>query len=267
MEHIADFAAVVMLVVFVSIGCALIVFLRRNWRRELLAADDALNENNVEEVAPLPPLDATPDRPQFFGYKTSWIAVRSGNAEDIVRVFVDAEVFRANWASGNEAARQGLEFVTPVVDGWVFIIAPWGTIATGDDPFVFAEELSRQFGESQYFHTHRIVDAHAWYLFRNGQELRGYEYLGESGSTDRNHGERTPGEIALGYQYFDESSPEASSEEYWERDDLTSPSEDHVMEVAGKWSIDPRTLDEREEVSCGWVIRRSTLGYEKEWDV
>ena len=47
-------------------------------------------------------------------------------------------------------------------------------------------------------------------------------------------------------------SSEASKPSYWEGQDLTFPDEGHVMQLAGKWSIDPTTLDER-EADDGWL--------------
>lgn len=261
-----DYAALTVLVATaVAIASFIAVFLRRNWRRSSIGPDEEQDPHVDEEVAPLPPLETTPDRPQFFGYKTAWIAVRTGNAEEVARFFEPAELRRANWRSGVDAAWQGVRFITPSVDGWTFVIVPLHTIAPGEDITAIAEELSRRFGEAQYFHTHRIAEAHAWYLFLNGEEQRAYEYCGHSGTTDANRGPQTAGEIELGYQYFDENSPEAEADDYWERTELTWPDEGHVMEVAGKWSIDPRTLDGRDELGCGWVIARRMSA--AEWDV
>jgi hypothetical protein len=85
--------------------------------------------------------------------------------------------------------------------------------------------------------------------------------LGESGKTLVDHGSRTPGEIELGYNYFDPDSPDAEFGAYWERDDLCYPDEEHVMEVAGKWSVNPNMLEGMElPVGVGWIgnLRRAS---------
>jgi hypothetical protein len=60
--------------------------------------------------------------------------------------------------------------------------------------------------------------------------------------------------LSLGFRFFDARSPEANDPriDYWGREDLTFPNEDHVMQLAGKWSIDPTTLDER-DLADGWL--------------
>ena len=71
-----------------------------------------------------------------------------------------------------------------------------------------------------------------------------------------NRGTQTSGESELGYEYFDEDHPDSDSDEYWDREDLVYPDEEHVMEVAGKWSINPQTLDALELASSlGWVAQ------------
>ena len=70
-------------------------------------------------------------------------------------------------------------------------------------------------------------------------------WVGERGETLWDEGEQTPEERDLGFRFFDERSPEASQEGYWERKDLSFPNEDCVTRLAGAWSLDPTTLDER----------------------
>ena len=98
------------------------------------------------------------------------------------------------------------------------------------------------------------MDYHAWVLFTNGQEDRAFAYLGERGEYLANRGDQTDGESDLGYDYFDPDDPDAESETYWERDDLCYPEEEHVMEVAGKWSINPQTLEDLGlPKGIGWI--------------
>jgi len=54
----------------------------------------------------------------------------------------------------------------------------------------------------------------------------------------------TPEERKLGFAFFDERSPEANDDSYWEREDLTFPNEMNVMDIAREWSICPCDLDE-----------------------
>jgi hypothetical protein len=81
-----------------------------------------------------------------------------------------------------------------------------------------------------------------------------YGFIGERGATLFDIGGQTDAEVSLGFRFFNERSPEASDPkiDYWAREDLTIPNEAHVMRLAGKWSIDPTTLD-GQELDDGWV--------------
>ncbi len=83
--------------------------------------------------------------------------------------------------------------------------------------------------------------------------MRLYGYLGERGETLFDIGAQTDAEVSLGFRFFDERSPEAGDpkSDYW-AEDLTFPDEGHVMQLAGKWSIDPTTLEER-DLGDGWL--------------
>lgn len=72
--------------------------------------------------------------------------------------------------------------------------------------------------------------------------MHAYAFLGERGETQADRGEQTREEMDLGFAFFNERSPEASKDDYWEREDLTYPSEENVMAIAGRWSVDPSQL-------------------------
>lgn len=202
-------------------------------------------------------IDATPDRPMPFGYKMAWLSVASRDSAAVARCLELVNVEQANWRTGIWAAYEGRLFATPPVRGWVLIVC-FKLASLGDrneaSLISLLQSLSQQFGEAHYFGTHRVVDYHAWARYVNGAEIRAYAYLGERGQTLVDRGAKTPGEIELNYQYFDERLPLAETDGYWDREDLTYPSESHVMEVAGKWSLNPTLLDENDsEPSTGWV--------------
>lgn len=52
-------------------------------------------------------------------------------------------------------------------------------------------------------------------------------------------------EAALGIEFFDERNPAAEHDEYWDRDDLEYPDEEYVIRLAGLWSVNPQTLEQR----------------------
>ncbi len=86
------------------------------------------------------------------------------------------------------------------------------------------QRLSRQFGDAQYFATHRDVEMHIWARARKGELVRGYGWLGEKNLTLWNEGAPTKEERGRGPRIPDESC---------------------VLELACLWSIDPTTLNEQ----------------------
>lgn len=228
--------------------------LRAAWWKRMVAG--------VLEPRPLTELfkkiDATPDHPESFGYKMQWLAVRSSDAESVLAALPMANTQPANWHTGVTAAYNGHVFVTPPVEGWVFVL--WeglpelGHGPSADEWESLMSSLSRTHADVQYFGTHRVVGFVAWARFVDGSETRAFAYSGERGEVMADRGARTSGEIELGYQYFDSNCAEAESEAYWEREDLCYPDEEHVMEVAGKWSINPQFLEEMPlPKSAGWI--------------
>jgi hypothetical protein len=123
--------------------------------------------------------------PQNFGYKNAWIAVRSEDSRVVAEALGLTGVKAATWQQGVEEeayAVEGIVFVTPPLQGWV--LAAGVSLFSPDDvsPYVrpLIERLSSQFGEAQYFATHRVVEFHVWASASSGRLSRGFAYLGES---------------------------------------------------------------------------------------
>ena len=188
-----------------------------------------------------------PDLPRPFGYKTAWLALRTNDLNRAVAHLRLVNSNPANWEEGVEQAHRGAVFVSPPLGVW--------TLAVGRPLWLLAEpvlaikpvleDLSAQFGEAQFFGTHRVVDLHVWGRAVQGHLVRGYGYIGERGETLWDEGESTKEERELGFRFFDERSPEAGQDDYWEREDLTYPDEESVMRLASTWSLDPTTLDQQ----------------------
>jgi hypothetical protein len=201
------------------------------------------------------PADLPPERAVSFGYKSQWLAVKADDPGVVLKALGASNSREAGWPEG-VAASEGKVFATPPLDGWVLVLGNFPQIGGGGDEELTAlvSTLSSELDtEVQYFGTHRVVDYHAWLRARNEAISRAYAYLGEQGQTLLDEGERSEAETALGLSFFDDTSSEAKAEDYWERDDLTYPDEENVMEVAGRWSVNPTTLAERGAVGRGWL--------------
>lgn len=180
-----------------------------------------------------------------------WFAVKGGDPAAIARALGFEIAGPCEWSSGIDAAYEfGSQkvFLTPRIDGWTICVGTGLLDLTDSDRFVEqTSKLAVALGtEVQFFGTHRVVEAHAWARATPQGLIRAYQYIGERGETTTDIGAQTAEEQELGFRFFDERSSEAAEDDYWNRTDLSFPSEESVMLVAGKWSINPTEFEGRE---------------------
>jgi hypothetical protein len=170
-----------------------------------------------------------------------------------VELFKLKNISDCNWEVGIDRAYNGSAFITPSIDGWT-LACGWG-LPHGDSREGIEEvknilkALSKEFGEAQFFCTHRITEYHCWIRAVDGQVKRVYSYLGESGENILIEGEPTSFESTL--KLANTFSEEAKDEDYSEREDIIWPNEEVIMQVAEHWSINPTRLDERTDIEPG----------------
>ena len=187
--------------------------------------------------------------PVGFGYKIAWLAIRTDDTRRAAQALGLSDVRAVSWAEGIDAAYAAygasggrpLAFVTPVVDGWTLAVLGGGELLEDDGNGVGAVDLpsmSRRFGEVQKYATHRVVEYQEWQRWVNGSAVRRYCWIGESGEIRFDEGEpaRAEGNLLRA----------ADLDGDWGAFDLAD--EDTVMAVAAEWSIDPTTLDERDDL-------------------
>ncbi len=113
-----------------------------------------------------------PAPPVAFGYKMAWFAVRATDAVRVAGALGFRQPQPCTWKTGVASAYAGDDvFLTPPVDGWTLAL---GVRLSGDEADVAArlETLSREFGEAQYFGTHRVTEYHAWARSVDGRLVR-----------------------------------------------------------------------------------------------
>ncbi|TCN72868.1 hypothetical protein [Acetobacteroides hydrogenigenes] len=193
---------------------------------------------------------SNPDTPVGFGYKIMWIAVKTDSQELVAQTIGLKKTKPSNWKNGIDKAYKDAIFITPVIDNWTLIVGMG--LPTGDSKESIDQvsdllnRLSKQFGEAQFFCTHRVVEYHCWIKSTNGKIDRIYSYLGERGENIVIKGQ--PTEIEKKYNLIDTFSEEAKKDNYFDREDLVFPDEQLVMTIAGNWSIDPTLLDKRTDI-------------------
>lgn len=208
------------------------------WRRPFLTAS----------------LDSTPDEPRSFGFKCWWIAVKASGASQVAQALQQLELASplgpCNWACGLERASVGvgsrLAFVTPAVDGWVFVVN-WPAEAPAD--LEHLGRLSTKLGHPVFgFGSHRGVSAASWCIAEGGRIKRAWGRA--DGQTLYDVGVATGDERALDISFA--PAPAHDDDERWER----NAHESTVIALASKWTRDPTTLDAVKTPGVGLLLRR-----------
>jgi hypothetical protein len=185
---------------------------------------------------------ADPDLPVPFGPKMTWLALDTTDTEAVATALGLQGARAATWAEGIHAAHHASVFVTPPLADWTLAVSTGLFPPDRAEAFVkpLLERLSRQFGDAQYFCTHRDVGLHMWARARKGRLVRGFGWLGQKRLTLWDEGAQTKEERDLGFQFGDEHS---ITVEQTQNKSASLPDEGCVMQLAYLWSIDPTTLD------------------------
>jgi hypothetical protein len=232
----------------------------------------------------MPTFDQTPDKPEAFGFKISWFAVKASDPAAVLDALEFKEAMPANWASGLAAAyrdgqsRECWAFVSPPVSGWVLVASsslPYPTNEAHHDIGrrfdVLFSRLMQRFDDVQFFGSHRVVDFVSRARALNGKPVR---IFGCADEVMANFGERTPEEANLGFANLSGLSQSEALDEIFriaeqqdaEREALVAiglsrreararvlqkgrdaiPDETDAVDLAALWSIDPSRLSEQD---------------------
>ncbi|MEQ1647311.1 MAG: hypothetical protein ABL898_01895 [Hyphomicrobiaceae bacterium] len=214
--------------------------------------------------------DVAPDFPVGFGYKMAWLAVRTRDTMAVVDALGVLDAEPANWKSGlgtvyDDKLGETRVFISPPVNGWTFVVglplpAPVGRRFT-DKSIPFLLDLGSRFIEVQYFFSYPIIDYYAWARVIGGKVARAFA-ISDDGVV-WNKGRPTKEEKALGLKLFEfrgirGRKGDAGGEM------MLYPTEEHVIEVASKWSIDPTSLERMPASEGLGVIARAPSSWRAE---
>jgi hypothetical protein len=206
--------------------------------------------------------EENPDAPKRFGSEMAWIAIRSTDSAAVADVLGLANGVKTNWNSGigtvyDEELGSGHLFLSPPVEGWTFLVGlslphPLGP-AFVDKVTPLLLGLGQHFADVQYFFTYPTMDFFAWARVRQGRLVRRFAVNDEGVVWD--NGRLTPEERALGLRLFElrgvrERDGDAGGEI------VLYPTEDHVLQIARGWGIDPMQIELLPgEPGNGYVVR------------
>ena len=193
--------------------------------------------------------DATPDRPAPFGLKMAWLAIRTRDTARVVDVLGLVDPKPCNWNSGigtvyDDRLGENHVFVSPPVNGWTFVVGLSLPYPVGrsfvDKCTPMLLDLGAEFIEVQYFFSYPLIDFFAWARIIDGKLVRAFA-IGDEG-TIWNKGKPTKDEKSLGLKLFElrgvrERTGDAGGEL------ILYPTEEHVMRLASRWSVDPTRID------------------------
>jgi hypothetical protein len=192
--------------------------------------------------------DNVPDRPVAFGYRMAWLALKTRDTAAVVEALRLVDPSVANWDSGigtvyDDRLGQSHVFVTPAVSGWTFVVGlplphPVGR-AFVDKCTPLLVDLGGRFPDVQYFFTYPLIDFFAWARVTDGRLVRAFAMSDEG--IVWNKGRTTKEERSLGLRLFELRGVRGRRGDAG-GEIILHPTEDHVMRLANKWSLDPTRL-------------------------
>lgn len=192
----------------------------------------------------------TPDLPPPFGYRMTWLAVRTRDTQRVVETLALSHVESANWSTGlgtvySPEYGPGRVFISPPVNGWTFVVGlslpqPLGA-AFAEKTMPLLVDLGATFIEVHYYSSCPDIDHFAWARIIDGQLIRAFA-ISDQGPI-WNKGKPTKEEKALGLKLYEVRGGRGSGRrKLGDVEPVIYPTEMQVMQVAAKWSLDPTRL-------------------------
>lgn len=192
---------------------------------------------------------ADADPPAAFGYDMAWLAVRTRDTAAVVSALALEAPQPCNWNAGIGTVYapelgETRVFVSPPVNGWTFVVGlplPHPTTAAFVDkctPLLVA--LGGRFVEVQYYFCYPPIDMFAWARMVDGRLLRAFA-AGDEGVI-WNKGKTSREEKSLGLKLFELRGVRGRRGDAG-GEMILHPTEDHVMRLALRWSLDPTRLN------------------------
>jgi hypothetical protein len=184
----------------------------------------------------------------------SWLAVKGGHPEALLRLLALTDPAPATWQRGLNAvggdyfdgppawAELSRVFITPAVRGWRLIIGGWvaaGPMRRAPDDHRnswrrvagYCRRLSREFGQAHAFTDQGRMDWFSWILARDGRVYRQMVFEDDEFLTDRGKPTTIEAQLRAGFvpdEVLEQGAPDSGA----------------VAAIAGEVSVNPREFGE-----------------------
>ena len=185
------------------------------------------------------------DGPLPFGYKCSWLAIKSASSEKVIQTLGFHSAVPTSWKKGLDKAdiSGDVAFVSSPIDDYVLVIG------AGDIELNELQELAREFEQVQFYISHRVIDYQAWAIFDSGALVRAYSFLGDEGQVKWDEGKQNDFERSIGLSCLPTQDAE------WP-DEVTFPNEENVIDIARHYGIDPLFRNSTYPKQSGYLCTR-----------
>ena len=192
---------------------------------------------------------------QSFGSKNAWLAIKSTNRKLVINSL--AKIFEVdstiNWEEGVKKGYYGDFFLTPGIDGWIFLVSSELFQILND-----LQDLSKELGDVQFYATHRGNNYIEIRRYLDGREIRVLKC--SDGELIKESGDPSSIELSIAKGELEESLEDVKDDkelyEYYQTRPLLSylGSEKHVFLIAENWSLNPQKLNEYDSDELGEIL-------------
>ncbi len=234
LPELAVWLLLVVLAVVLLLGFLFLALVLHMSRRRRLQGSELVGKRTVasahRHLSARHPITSLPPR---------WLAIRSTRLTAVQNALGLTNPTPCPVGEGLAGTDDFNLFISPPIRGWILV--------TGNDLpepaedvdhcFVWLQQLSLKLGEVQFYSANRALNHHAWARLLTGEVFRAYAWAGE---TLWNQGALTRAEIELGLHCHPYGEHRTGHPHF---NELRTGNTEKVPLLAGRWSLDPATID------------------------
>ncbi|MBX9926893.1 MAG: hypothetical protein K2Y05_11085 [Hyphomicrobiaceae bacterium] len=203
--------------------------------------------------------EAAPDAPCPFGPDMAWLALKTDQPLDVVQLLGLEQPTPSNWNCGigtvyDGTLGHGRVFVSPPHEGWVFVVGAALPLPQGSgfvDKYTGLHQgLAERFPDVQAFAAFPDIDLFAWARINGGKFVRSFA-VSDAGIVI-SRGKPTREERALGLKLYELRGVKGRKGDAG-GELLMHPTTEHVMRLAGTWSLNPTVLSGGSSKAHGYI--------------